>query len=137
LNRSESDAGSNYDTVADSHTSSIALSSSKYSEKATTNSLGECGAKAKVVESKPARPSVHWRTRARQSLIGDKKDKQDNAAEGEKGMIDMKWGTLFDQEGKTTERLGEVLRGLAKYIVRHCLNKICDHTLLNIYHLHV
>ncbi|KAM0352962.1 hypothetical protein ACHAPU_001846 [Fusarium lateritium] len=32
--------------------------------------------------------------------------------------VDMKWGTLFDDKGEPTERLGQVLRGIANYLVR-------------------
>jgi hypothetical protein len=33
--------------------------------------------------------------------------------------VDLKWGKLFDDKGEPTERLGQVLRGIANYLVCH------------------
>lgn len=35
--------------------------------------------------------------------------------------VDLKWGTLFDGDGKPTPRLKQILRGLANHLVSYLL----------------
>lgn len=45
--------------------------------------------------------------------------REDKPKGSELSAVDMKWGQLFDDKWRPTDRLRSVYRGIANYLVRH------------------
>ena len=63
-------------------------------------------------ESPQQKPGVRWSDRQQPSFSNRRSDSQARLS-----VVDMKWGVLFEADGRGTTRLEQILRGLAKYIV--------------------
>jgi hypothetical protein len=62
-------------------------------------------------------------TQTSQEPTTPRREAFDFAVEGTQlSAVDLKWGTLFDDKGEPTRRLGEFLRGIANYVVSHRCN---------------